>query len=115
MPDKKRPTPLDWEDVRFFAALAHRRTLAAAAQALGVPRAMVVRRLAHLVTAMGGPLFTRHRRRLALNALGVAALIQAEQMAFAASALSVLARTVAFAPRLARVRAVADHPPQPSR
>jgi len=89
MTDKKRAAALDWEDLRFFAALARHHTLAATARALGVTHATVARRLASLEGALGRPLFTRGSEGLALNATGVAALAQAEQMEFAASALSV--------------------------
>src|SRR5262245_37900759 len=89
MADKKRSAPLDWEDVRFFAMLARHRTLAGTARALGVTHATVARRLGSLESSLGRPLFTRSSEGLALNATGVAALAQAEQMEFAASALSV--------------------------
>ena len=89
MTDKKRSAALDWEDLRFFAALARHRTLAATARALGVTHAAVTRRLASLESSLGRPLFTRGGDGLTLNAIGVAALAQAEQMEFAASALSV--------------------------
>jgi DNA-binding transcriptional LysR family regulator len=89
MTDRRRSTSLDWEDLRFFAALARHHTLAATARALGVSDAAVARRLASLEKALGRPLFNRGADGLALNALGVAALAQAEQMEFAASALSV--------------------------
>jgi DNA-binding transcriptional LysR family regulator len=89
MTDNKRAATLDWEDLRFFAALARHHTLAATARALGVTHATVGRRLASLESSLGRPLFTRGSEGLALNAVGVAALAQAEQMEFAASALSV--------------------------
>jgi DNA-binding transcriptional LysR family regulator len=107
---KKLP-PLDWEDVRFFAALARHHTLAATARALGVTHATVARRLASLEDALGRPLFTRNSEGLALNAVGVAALAQAEQMEFAASALSVqrdTASAVAGRVRITIARVLAD-------
>jgi DNA-binding transcriptional LysR family regulator len=89
MADRKLTTSVDWEDLRFFAVLARQRGLAATARTLGVTPAAVTRRLAHLEATLGRPLFTRGGGELALNAAGVAALAQAEQMEFAASALCV--------------------------
>ena len=89
MADRNRTTSVDWEDLRFFAALARHQTTSATARALGVTHAAVTRRLAHLESCLGRTLFTRGSEGLALNASGVAALAQAEQMEFAASALCV--------------------------
>ena len=50
-------TRLDWEDVRFFAALARHGSLSAAARALGVNHATVARRLAELERALSARLF----------------------------------------------------------
>jgi DNA-binding transcriptional LysR family regulator len=84
---QKHTAGLDWEDVRFFAALARHGTLAATARTLKVTHATVARRLANLETTLGQPLFARHRAGLRLNAAGAAALGEAAQMELAAGAL----------------------------
>jgi DNA-binding transcriptional LysR family regulator len=107
----KTRAALDWEDLRFFAALARHHTLAATARALGVTHATVARRLASLESSLGRPLFTRSSDGLALNAVGVAALAQAEHMEFAASALSVQrdqASTIEGRVRITVARVLAD-------
>lgn len=81
-------TTFDWEDVRYFAALAHHGSLAATARALKVSDATVLRRLARLEARMGTPLFTRKGRGLSLTTTGVLALAEAAQMEMAACALS---------------------------
>ena len=87
MTDKKR-TAVDWEDVRFFTALARHGTLAATARTLKVTHATVARRLANFEAALGRPLFTRGADGFALNAAGAAALAEAAQMEMAACALA---------------------------
>jgi len=84
---QKRTADLDWEDVRYFAALARHGTLAATARTLKVTHATVSRRLANLETTLGHPLFARHREGYRLNAAGAAALGEAAQMELAAGAL----------------------------
>jgi DNA-binding transcriptional LysR family regulator len=51
--------PLDWNDVRFFLALARARTLAKAAIALGVDQTTVGRRIAALERRLGVAVFER--------------------------------------------------------
>src|SRR5215470_14178759 len=50
---------LDWNDVRFFLAVARRRTLARAAALLGVDQTTVGRRIASLESKLRLSLFTR--------------------------------------------------------
>jgi DNA-binding transcriptional LysR family regulator len=88
MPHKKGTALLDWEDVRFFTALARHGTLAAAARALKATHATVSRRLASLEATLGHSLFTRNARGYALNAAGASALAEAAQMEMAACALT---------------------------
>lgn len=88
MTHKKRTASLDWEDVRFFTALAHHGTLAAAARALKATHATVSRRLASLEATLGHSLFTRNAQGFALNAAGASALAEAAQMEMAACALT---------------------------
>ena len=87
MTDKKR-TAVDWEDIRFFSALARNGTLAATARSLKVTHATVARRLANFESTLGRPLFTRGAQGFALNAAGAAALAEAAQMEMAACALA---------------------------
>src|SRR5262245_42186914 len=88
MADKKRSGPLDWEDVRFFVALARHGTLAATARALKVTHATVARRLASFEATLAKPVFTRGREGYALNAAGHEALAEATQMESSAAALT---------------------------
>ena len=90
MPVKKRTAGLDWEDVRYFVALARRGTLSATARDLRVNHATVARRVASLEAAMGRPLFDRRADGYALTADGKAVLDEARAMDEAA--LSVLRR-----------------------
>ena len=84
------PPVLDWEDIRFFAALARHRGVAAAARALGVASGEIERRLANFERAIGHRLFHRRGATLELNAAGAAALAEAAQMEMAACSLSQL-------------------------
>jgi DNA-binding transcriptional LysR family regulator len=89
MPDRFR-TGLDWEDVRFFAALARHGSLSAAARALTVNHATVARRLAALEQTLGSKLFKRRPTGYELTAAGRSALDAADAMESAAAALSQL-------------------------
>ena len=80
-------TSLDWEDIRFFAALARHHTLALTATNLRSTPATVERRLAHLERSLGYPLFTRSGGGFKLNAAGAAALAEAAQMEMAVCSL----------------------------
>jgi DNA-binding transcriptional LysR family regulator len=88
MTDKKRAAAVDWEDIRFFTALARHGTLAATARSLKVTHATVARRLSNFETTLGQPLFTRGAHGFSLNAAGAAALAEAAQMEMAACALT---------------------------
>jgi DNA-binding transcriptional LysR family regulator len=104
MPDKKR-TDLDWEDVRYFVALARHRTLSATARALHVNHATVARRIASLEALLGHPLFDRRARGYALTAEGKALVKHANAMNEAA--LSILRRLDAGTELSGRVRLAA--------
>ena len=104
MPDKKR-TDLDWEDVRYFVALARHRTLSATARALRVNHATVARRIASLETLLGHPLFDRRASGYALTAEGKALVNHASAMNEAA--LSILRRLDAGTELSGRVRLAA--------
>ncbi len=90
MPDKKRTARLDWDDVRYFVALARHGTLSATARALRVNHATVARRIASLETLIGRALFDRRANGYVLTAEGKAVLKEASVMEEAA--LSVLRR-----------------------
>lgn len=91
---------LDWEDVRFFTALARLGSFPAAARALGVSTGLVRKRLAHLEAALDMALFVRDGDRLALNSAGAAVLAEAAQMEMAACSLVQLrARRLSFRER----------------
>lgn len=53
---------MDWDHLRFFAALAQTGTLAGAARVLGVEHTTVARRIQALEQHMGCPLFVREAR-----------------------------------------------------
>ncbi|MGB9364589.1 MAG: LysR family transcriptional regulator [Xanthobacteraceae bacterium] len=80
MADKKRTGPLDWEDLRYFAALARHGTLSATARVLRVNHATVSRRIVALETALGHPLFDRRPDGYALTAQGKTVLDDARVM-----------------------------------
>lgn len=88
MTNTRQLPALDWEDVRFFIAIARHGTLLGAARNLRVPTDAVLRRLENLETALGFELFTRSANALALNAAGAAALAEAAQMEMAACSLT---------------------------
>jgi DNA-binding transcriptional LysR family regulator len=93
MADKKRTRRtrrLDWEDVRYFVALARHGSLSATARALRVNHATVARRVTSLETVLGRALFDRRADGYALTTEGKAVLDEADVMDGAA--LSVLRR-----------------------
>jgi DNA-binding transcriptional LysR family regulator len=90
MADKKRTENLDWEDLRYFVALARYGTLSATARELRVNHATVARRVASLETRLARPLFDRRPDGYAVTAEGKAVLDEAQAMDEAA--LSVLRR-----------------------
>jgi DNA-binding transcriptional LysR family regulator len=90
MADKKRTAALDWEDIRYFVALARYGTLSATARGLRVNHATVARRVTSLETRLGRALFDRRADGYALTGEGKAVLDEARTMDTAA--LSVLNR-----------------------
>ena len=88
MADRFRTAPIDWEDVRYFAALARHGSLSATARALTVNHATVARRLAALEQALGTRLFKRRPSGYELTSAGRSALEAADAMETAATALS---------------------------
>ncbi|WP_087002623.1 LysR family transcriptional regulator [Rhizobium sullae] len=86
MTEQKR-TDVDWEDLRFFAALARHRSLSATARALKVNHATVARRIAALESVLGFALFERRADGYQLSRHGTAILSEAGAMEIAASAI----------------------------
>jgi DNA-binding transcriptional LysR family regulator len=76
--------PLDWNDVRFFLAVARGRTLARAAAALRVDQTTVGRRIASLESKLRVALFRRSASGYQVNAAGARVLESAERMEEAA-------------------------------
>ena len=81
---RSRDGQLDWNDVRFFLAVARRRTLARAAAALGVDQTTVGRRIASLEARLGVSLFVRSAGTFAPSRAGRGVLEAAERMEEAA-------------------------------
>jgi DNA-binding transcriptional LysR family regulator len=75
---------LDWNDVRFFLAVARGRTLARAASTLRVDQTTVGRRLASLESRLGVALFQRSPSGFRVSAAGARVLEAAERMEEAA-------------------------------
>jgi DNA-binding transcriptional LysR family regulator len=82
---------MDWEDVRFFVALARRGSLSGAARNLGVNHATVARRIASLEAAAGGACFDRRPGGYELTDRGKRMLDAASSMEEAAGRLSAAA------------------------
>jgi DNA-binding transcriptional LysR family regulator len=76
-----------WDDVRFFLAIARNRTLSGAARALRVDHATVGRRIEALEEKLGSKLFDRTPDGFVLTAAGQAILNQSEAMENAAASV----------------------------
>src|SRR5262249_34773107 len=112
MPERKRTAALDWEDVRYFVALAQHASLSATARKLGVNHATVARRVASFEAALGRSLFDRRAGGYGLTLAGKAVLDEALAMDKAALAVSQrldAGTEVAGTVRLTTTRALADH------
>ena len=79
---------LDWQDIRFFVALAREGTLSATARGLDVTHATVARRIDQLERSVGQQLFERRPTGYLLTEAGRAVLDAAERMADAARQIS---------------------------
>jgi len=77
----------DWNDFRYFLAVARAGTLVGAARALGVEHSTVGRRLAALESALGTKLFTRTPDGLVITRAGQDIRPLAEDMAVRAEAI----------------------------
>ncbi|MFQ2109904.1 LysR family transcriptional regulator [Aeromonas rivipollensis] len=78
---------INWDDARFFLALARRGSLRRAGLELGVDQATVGRRVGLFEQQLGAKLFIRTPRHYRLSPLGEALLPQAQAMAQAALAM----------------------------
>ena len=71
---------MDWDDIRFFLAVARQRTLSAAARDLAVTQPTVGRRIAAFERRLGTKLYVRRSDGFALSAAGAHLLEHAERM-----------------------------------
>ena len=71
---------LSWDDFRYVKAIAERRSLAGAAEELGVNHSTVFRRLAQIEERLGSRLFERNRTGYALTPCGEEMVKLAERM-----------------------------------
>lgn len=69
---------MDWDDLRYFTAVARCGGLSAASQDLGVSAQTVGRRIAALEAALGGSLFVRHPSGYRMTDDGRTLLVDAE-------------------------------------
>ena len=89
---------MNWDDLRYFLAVARAGTLQAAARQLGVDHTTVSRRLKALEAGLGQALFARHLAGHELSPAGLALLPKAEAMEQAALAVLQPANQPADAP-----------------
>jgi len=78
-------TTLDWNDLRYFLAVARDRSTLAAGRSLRVSQTTVARRIAALEQALGFPLFDKRQAGYVLTPLGSDLLVRAEQVECAAN------------------------------
>ncbi len=104
---------LDWNDVRYFLAVANSRRIAKAAKILGVDATTVGRRIASLESRLESELFTRTPGGWVLTPAGARVLAAAERMAEAAEELSAQAAesgaNVEALVRVATSETIAEH------
>ena len=79
---------LDWNDLRYFLAVARDGSTLAAAKALRVSQTTVARRIAALEAALGFPLFEKRQAGYSLTPAGEELLSRAESVEQAAEAFS---------------------------
>src|SRR5207247_168360 len=78
----------DWNDLRFFLAVAREGSTLAAGKALRTSQTTVARRIAALERALGLPLFEKRQAGYALTPAGEQLLERAGQVEFAAQGFS---------------------------
>jgi DNA-binding transcriptional LysR family regulator len=79
---------LDWNDLRYFLAVARDGSTLAAARALRVSQTTVARRIAALEEAIGFPLFEKRQAGYALTPAGQELVVRARQVETTANAFS---------------------------
>ena len=79
---------LDWNDIRYFLAVAGQGSTLAAARALRVSQTTVARRIAALEEALGLPLFDKRQAGYSLTPAGDELLTRARQVEAAADSFS---------------------------
>lgn len=79
---------LDWNDLRYFIAVARGGSTLAAGRALRVSQTTVARRIAALEDAIGFPLFEKRQAGYALTPAGQELLSRAQQVETSASAFA---------------------------
>lgn len=89
---------MDWEDVRYFVAVARAGTATGAARSLRASPSTVIKRIGDLEAALGHLLFDRSREGYALTAFGQAVLARAEPLAAAADDIARFAEGAPTAP-----------------
>ena len=70
----------DWDDVRFFLAVAKTGSFSAAATQLNTKQTTVGRRIQALERRLGAKLFDRHRHGMEVTPAARGVLVQAESM-----------------------------------
>jgi DNA-binding transcriptional LysR family regulator len=110
MADRKRTASFDWEDVRYFLALARAGSLSGAARTLRVNHATVARRIGALEASLRRVLFDRRADGYGLTAHGQAALDTALAMERSALGLTESGENNGFqgVVRVTTVRSLAD-------
>ena len=86
---------IDWDDVRYFLAVARGGSVRAAAEHLGVNHSTVLRRIAQLEERLGAQMFEKLPSGYRLTAAGEEVLELAHQMALAHAADGWIARHLA--------------------
>jgi DNA-binding transcriptional LysR family regulator len=90
VPPRKAKVPNilgDWDDVRFFLAVAKTGSFSAAATQLNTKQTTVGRRIQALERRLGAKLFDRHRHGMEVTPAARGVLVQAESMLSNASAI----------------------------
>jgi len=77
--------PMDWNDLRYFLAVAREGSTLSAARKLRTSQTTVARRIGALERAIGVPIFDKRQAGYALTPVGEELLARAEQVELAAS------------------------------
>ena len=115
-PPRKNKVPNilgDWDDVRFFLAVAKTGSFSAAATQLNTKQTTVGRRIQALERRLGAKLFDRHRHGMEVTPAARGVLVQAESMMSNATSierhLAGLDREMAGIVRIAATEGIAAH------